>query len=51
MRRVPDEDPLLFVAERARAALNRVVAYLVIYVVCVCVLVLVGFVILSPPAP
>jgi type IV secretory pathway TrbD component len=51
MRRVSDEDPLLFVAERARATLNRVVAYLVIYVVCVCVLVLVGFVILSPPAP
>lgn len=52
MRRVPDEDdPLLFVAERAGATLNRVVAYLVVYVVCVCVLVLIGFVILSPPAP
>jgi hypothetical protein len=51
MRRVPDEDPLLFVAERARATLNRVVAYLVVYVVCVCLLVLIGFVILSPPAP
>jgi hypothetical protein len=54
MRRVPDEttsDPLLFVAERARATLNRVVAYLVVYVVCVCVLVLIGFVLLTPPAP
>lgn len=51
MRHVPDEDPLLFVAERARATLNRVVVYLVVYVVCVCVLLLIGFVILSPPAP
>jgi hypothetical protein len=51
MRRVPDEDPLLFVAERARSTLNRVVVSLVVYVVCVCVLVLIGFVILSPPAP
>lgn len=52
MRRVTDEDdPLVFVAERARATLNRLVVYLVVYVVCVCVLVLVGFVILSPPAP
>ena len=51
MRHVPDEDPFLFVAERARATLNRVVVYLVVYVVCVCVLLLIGFVILSPPAP
>jgi hypothetical protein len=51
MRRVPDEDPLLFVAERARATLNRLVVYLVAYVLCVCVLVLIGFVILSLPTP
>lgn len=53
MRRVDEttSDPLLFVAERARATLNRLVVYLVVYVVCVCVLVLIGFVISSPPAP
>ena len=54
MRRIPDEtisatsEPLPFVAERARALLNRVVLYLVVYAVCVCVLVLIGFIILSP---
>ena len=47
MRRVPDEDPLLFVAERARATHDRLVLYLVVYAVCIFVLLLIGFVILG----